>query len=357
MKKTDFTIAIAIYNVKAYLNECMDSIVGQLDDTTELLLVDDGSTDGCGEICDRYAREDSRISVIHQKNGGLSAARNTAIERASGEWIVFADGDDRLPEGAMSAMRKCVHDSAQLIIFDYIKFDSNGQWSCCRPHGNFVIDTKEALEQFRACTLNIQPSLADKFTPAQCITSWGKMWRLSYIRDNGYRFDTTVRRGEDNVFSFAASRNMTAVRVCDDCVYEYRQTGTGIMRRFEPRTPEHYRVHLAAIHKDMLDHGEAENPVLSKGFIELCMEGFSNSLNQVLAHKDCHWSRAERIAWLKSLAQEDWMQEAMKFVPTTIRRRLLLGWMKNKAYGNIDLCCRFLRLLAVSKESLKKRKS
>lgn len=349
MKELDFTIAIAIYNVEAYLEECIESIVGQLDDRMELLLVDDGSPDGCGKICDRYADKDNRIVVIHQKNGGLSAARNTAIAHASGKWIVFVDGDDRLTEGAMSAMKKYSEDAAQLIIFDNIEFDRNGQWSCCRPHGNFVIDTPEMLEQYRASTLYLQSSLADKFTGGQCITSWGKMWRLSHIKEHENTFCSAVRRGEDNLFAFSASRHMSRIRVCNETVYAYRQNHGGIMRRFEPRTPEHFRILLSAIQKDMLDYGETDNLILCKGFNELCADGFAYSLRQILAHKECRWSREERIAWLKSLAREDWVQEAKKCIPNSILLRLLLHWMKKNAYGRIDLSCRAYRLLTLAK--------
>lgn len=287
MKKPDFTIAVAIYNVEAYLEECIESIVGQLDDSMELLLVDDGSSDGCGKICDRYAQKDNRVLVIHQKNGGLSAASNTAIACASGEWIVFVDGGDKLTENAMAAMKKYREDPAQLIIFDYIEFDRNGQWNCCRPHGDFVLDTPERLEQFRASTLYLQLPLSDKFTGGQCITSWGKMWRLSHIREHENTFNTAARRGEDNVFSFSASRKMTRVRVCNDCVYAYRQNGGGIMRRFEPRTPGHFRLLLSAVQKDMLDYGETDNRILRKGFSELCVDGFAYSLRWEWS--ECFW--------------------------------------------------------------------
>lgn len=357
MKKTDFTIAVAIYNVEAYLDECIESIIGQLDDSTELLLVDDGSSDGCGKICDRYAENDNRIAVIHQKNGGLSAARNTAIVHASGKWIVFVDGDDRLTENAMAAMKKYRDDTAQLIIFDNIEFDRNGQWSCCRPHGNFVLDTPEMLEQFRASTLYLQPSLADKFSGGQCITSWGKMWRLSHIREHENTFSKAVRRGEDNLFSFSASRNMSRIRVCDDCVYAYRQNSVGIMHRFEPKTPEHFHTLLSIIQKDMLDHGETDNPILCKGFSELCVDGFAYSLRQLPAHRDCRWSRKERIAWLKTLAQENWIKEAEKYSSDSVLLCLLLHWMKNKAYGRVDLSCRIYRLLALAKNHIKKNKT
>lgn len=364
MKKIDFTIAVAIYKVEAYLKECIDSIAGQLDDSMELILVDDGSPDGCGEICDRYAQSDDRIKVIHQKNGGLSAARNTAIEAASGKWLVFVDGDDRITGNAMAAMKKYSEDTAQLIIFDYIEFDSNGEWNRCLPHGNFVMDTPEMLEQFRASTMYLQPTLANKFIGGQCVTSWGKMWKVSYIRENGYTFSTAVRRGEDNLFSFFASRRMTRVRVCDDCVYEYRQNGGGIMQRFEPKTPEHYRTLLSIIKKDMEDHGETDNPILYKGYIELSLDGLAYSLRQNIMHRDCHWSRKERLEWLNSLADESWINEAMMYSPSSDLPRLTLNrmkktvynWMKKRAYRRIDFSCRAYRLLTLAKKSTSKGK-
>ncbi len=88
------SVVVPVYNVEAYLKECLDSLMSQTFKNFELLLVDDGSTDESGKICDSYAETDSRIRVIHRENGGLSAARNTGIENAKGEYITFVDSDD-----------------------------------------------------------------------------------------------------------------------------------------------------------------------------------------------------------------------------------------------------------------------
>ncbi len=92
--KPKISIVVPIYNVEKYLKKCIDSIRVQTFEDFELLLVDDGSPDNCGEICDRYAKEDSRIKVIHKKNGGLSDARNAGIDIARGDYIGFIDSDD-----------------------------------------------------------------------------------------------------------------------------------------------------------------------------------------------------------------------------------------------------------------------
>lgn len=92
--KPKISVIVPIYKVEAYLRQCLDTIVGQTYKNLEIILVDDGSPDGCPVICDEYAARDNRIKVIHQKNGGLSAARNAGLDVATGEYIAFVDSDD-----------------------------------------------------------------------------------------------------------------------------------------------------------------------------------------------------------------------------------------------------------------------
>ena len=95
MKKQKLvSIIVPIYNVEKYLSECIDSILRQSYDNLEIILVNDGATDSCGLICDRYACKDKRIVVLHKENGGLSDARNAGLSHAHGEYIAFVDSDD-----------------------------------------------------------------------------------------------------------------------------------------------------------------------------------------------------------------------------------------------------------------------
>lgn len=346
MEKPDLTVAVAIYNVEKYLEECLESIIGQLDDGMELLLVDDGSTDSCGAICDRYANRDSRITVVHQENGGLSAARNTALERAAGEWIVFVDGDDRLPKNALADMRRYCHDAAQLVIFDYADFDEHGMYRRCPRHDSFVMDTPEALRQYRADILSpAQAAMTGKIVYGQCMTSWGKLWRMSHIRQYGLRFDTRIRKSEDSAFAFAASRGMNRILAADRCVYEYRRNRSSIMRRFAPQAPEQYRVLTSAVGQDMAVHGETEDPLLMQSFFDFCADGLRSALRQTLFHADCRWKRKERLAQLRELGQADWVRAAAEHNTTSP----LLRWMKAGKYGRIDLYCRLSRWLRLAR--------
>lgn len=117
------SIIVPIYNVEAYLAKCINSIISQTYGNLEIFLVDDGSPDRCGLICDEYAKQDARIKVIHKKNGGLSDARNVAIDVAKGEYITFVDSDDYVANDYVESLYKLiVENDAQMSITRCIPF-------------------------------------------------------------------------------------------------------------------------------------------------------------------------------------------------------------------------------------------
>ena len=119
------SVIIPVYNVEDYLAECIDSVLGQSYTDYEIILVDDGATDSSGRMCDEYARKDSRIRVIHQENGGLSAARNTGLRAAWGKYIYFLDSDDYIAPSALEHLAALAEkEQADVVFFDgYTFFD------------------------------------------------------------------------------------------------------------------------------------------------------------------------------------------------------------------------------------------
>ena len=117
------SIIVPVYNVEKYIHECVDSIINQTYKNIEIILVDDGSPDNCGKICDEYAEKDSRIKVIHKENGGLSDARNAGVAVADSEWISFVDSDDIIHPQAIellfSALKKEKTDIATAMMADF----------------------------------------------------------------------------------------------------------------------------------------------------------------------------------------------------------------------------------------------
>ena len=117
------SVIVPVYKVEEYLPQCLDSICGQTYQNLEILLVDDGSPDRCGEICDQYAARDSRIRVLHKQNGGLSDARNAGMQQMSGSYFMFVDSDDMLPPDAVQTLfETALSENAELVIGDHRRF-------------------------------------------------------------------------------------------------------------------------------------------------------------------------------------------------------------------------------------------
>ena len=122
------SIIVPIYNVEQYLQRCVDSLINQTYRNLEIILVDDGSPDRCGEICDDYAKGDSRIKVIHKSNGGLSDARNKGLDMASGDYVMFVDSDDWIDsQTCENSIRNAIGNNADIVVFGMYLFYDNGR--------------------------------------------------------------------------------------------------------------------------------------------------------------------------------------------------------------------------------------
>ena len=125
------SIVVPIYNVEKYLEQCVDSIINQTLKEIEIILVDDGSPDNCPQMCDEYAKKDSRIKVVHKKNGGLSSARNAGIEVATGDYIGFVDSDDYIVNDATLKLEtwiKEIDDKDDIVAVGAARVYPNGEY-------------------------------------------------------------------------------------------------------------------------------------------------------------------------------------------------------------------------------------
>lgn len=175
------SVIIPIYNTAKYLPRCIESVLCQSFDGFELLLVNDGSTDGSGDICDTYATRDSRIRVFHKENGGVSSARNLGLDKAMGDWVTFVDSDDYVLDGYFPC---CIEENIDLCIQNW-KY-GNGeviQWLGAR-----IVDG----EGFRSF-------LAENIHTEMFRMVWGLFFRRKILVDNNMKFDVRFRLGEDTL--------------------------------------------------------------------------------------------------------------------------------------------------------------
>ncbi len=124
----DFSIIVPVYKVEHYLHQCVDSILTQTYQNFELILVDDGSPDNCGKICDEYAAADARIKVVHKPNGGVTSARKTGAEHATGEYVCWVDGDDYIGSNLLQTMHDIIEEyKPDMVAYGFKKVCDNGK--------------------------------------------------------------------------------------------------------------------------------------------------------------------------------------------------------------------------------------
>ena len=196
------SIIVPVYNVEQYLPCCIDSILNQSFADFELLLIDDGSKDKSGAICDEYAAKDSRIRLFHKKNGGVSSARNIGLENARGEWLAFIDGDDEITEGYFNIRQE--HEGVDVIIKPYNVVNADGRVTF---HNNelSILTGKDKI--FRYYVQKRNNALWDKIIKRKTVGT--------------QRFNTNVSIGEDFLFFLSVLPNVKSIAFDDTGSYRY----------------------------------------------------------------------------------------------------------------------------------------
>ena len=204
------SVIVPIYNVESCLERCLNSIIRQTFSNIEIICVDDGSTDGSGKILDRLVQMDSRVILIHKKNGGVSSARNTALSFVKGQYVCFVDSDDWLENNAIEELVAHMTDGIDIVVAGAQIEDEGG-------------DSAERLQQLRniySAKLNGPFTLADNSINKVTITVWGKLFRYEIIKNTGLTF-LDGRKYEDNHFTVEYLVHSRMVYFVNKNLYHY----------------------------------------------------------------------------------------------------------------------------------------
>lgn len=179
------SIIIPIYKAESYLHRCIDSILAQTNTKWELLLIDDGSPDKSGDICDEYSKKDPRIKVFHKSNGGVSSARNLGLDYAKGQWITFIDADDYIDS--------CFCNINEAEINDII------------IKRNYIVDIDNSIKELKqfdtpSSIANMEEFLSQNLYANIFKNPWGKFFKSNILKN--IRFPLGQRIGEDTAFMF-----------------------------------------------------------------------------------------------------------------------------------------------------------
>lgn len=211
------TIIIPVYNAEKFLERCVMSILEQTYKNWELLLIDDGSPDNSGRLCDDWSKKDSRVKVYHKKNGGVSSARNLGLDEAKGDWIMFVDSDDWISKDCLEVcLASLAAHNCDVLQYNYYKV---------YPNGNQI---QESNISSPASTLEEYVSAAPG-TVGVCVG--GGIYRKSIIEEHGIRFDERMKYAEDGVFVLTTLLYSARMMHIEPSMYFYYMNENSAMHR------------------------------------------------------------------------------------------------------------------------------
>ena len=206
---------VPVYKVERYLPRCIESILGQTYTNFELILVDDGTPDRSGIICDRYAEKDSRIRVIHKENGGVSTARNAGIDAAKGEWITFVDSDDWVSENYLQAH-----------ILPTFEYDYDFVISSIEIRGLKVIPSVLKTEGITYSQANIE-YVVELISKPRFYGPFAKLYKAKILKVNNIKFPEGIKNGEDKIFVAEYLKYCKSMQTLNEVTYFYNRLNEG----------------------------------------------------------------------------------------------------------------------------------
>lgn len=325
------SIIVPIYNCEKYLSQCIESLIFQTYKDIEIILVNDGSPDLSANICKDYAKKDLRIKYIEQVNQGVSVARNTGIENATGDFIMFVDSDDWLPRDAIEVLYAEIKTrNIDLVIGSYAT----------------VCGNKKIIYSFGAesifGTVEIANMVAQRFLTAIISSPCIKIFRMSKI--NNLRFNKNMSLGEDLYFNLHYFKNISSIRIITDCCYFYRiDTAHSLTKSYK----ESYYQDMLEIYKFTNRYLDDIECIFS---IKICRRNiayklFSFGVAFAVRQLEYGSSSKECIKYLKKIGNDSFFVAAMYQIDVcSIKEKLIIQLFKYKLYRILFFAIKYREL-------------
>lgn len=291
----EFSIIIPVYNVERYLGRCIDSVLRQSHADFELILIDDGSTDSCTEICDKYAKIDSRVIVIHQENQGVSCARNRGLSISKGKYIVFVDSDDTIDENYLYHMGM-IDEDVDLVMCGVNHVYSNGKIEN-RLHyeKEMILEIKEhhVLEMIKKNSIN---SIFDK------------RFKKLRIEQIGLCYDCSMNLGEDTYFVVQYLKECKKVQYIDKDLYNYHKYEHNTLSAFDAT----YAFRLNEANQKIANVLSEQYNCIAQSTIwnQRCFDVFHYSIFEIL--RESQYNLVEKFILLKKIYKIEKFRELSK---------------------------------------------
>ncbi len=327
------SVVVPVYNGERYLEACVRSVLDQTYRQIQLVLVNDGSTDGSGALCDAYARQDPRVRVVHQANQGAAAARKNGILAADGPYVMFVDADDWIHlELAERMVALATEHGSDLVVgrMEVVSGDTVTGYAHRLPTGSY--DRARIEREIFPQMMSSDPFFGCGVHPCM----WGKLWRKTLVEKNLDALDTGIRFGEDACFVFSAVLDCESLCIDNISGYYYRDNAESITRRFDTRLlddPEKLRRFFGElVQRKNWDPGDQ--------FEEYMAEIYYNVLRNAFTSTDSNNPALDRAlaAYQRDhFPKNFWRLERVRRAPVKVKLRFLAF-----RYGSIPLVRRLM---------------
>lgn len=299
MNNNLISVIVPIYNVELYLRQCIESLINQTFEGFEIILVDDGSPDNCPVICDEYAAIDSRIKVIHKKNGGLVSARKAGLDYSTGRYVTFVDGDDWLDltyiDKCNDIINKYQPDVVSLNAW-FLATETEISLSTVGNNYEGVYDRQQLETLVYSNILYSAPFYNFGIVPSLCT----KIIRRGLLERYMANMPENIRMGEDLVVSLPCILKANTIYFSNICGYYYRQNPTSISHTFDPMAPERVESLIRTLEKELECYGNeyhmqdqiAMYAVYITEFTIVSLIKGSRDLKKDLCHFEILWNNA-----------------------------------------------------------------
>ena len=322
----EISVIVPVYNASPFLERCINSILTQDFKKFELILIDDGSTDESGYICDEYARSDDRVKVIHKKNQGVSAARNTGIDVALGKYIMFCDADDWVRNDWMKTLWNVIIENSSAWIVSGIEYIENGEHIYRRPFGERNDLVKERISEFYL----IYKACLDGYC-------FNKIYCREIIETQRIRFDSNVVFGEDVEFNLNYLKYMKNIIGISSTPYFYNADNLeSATRKFDVNRFEKH-CYVFNLRKRFIAPKYMKQ--FANDFYGICRWDI-----QCLYDKRNTWNMLKKIKYSNYILQSTEFQECLRLGAGEAMHKVYLEALKSGRYVYVYLLDR-LRLI------------
>lgn len=312
------SIIVPVYNAEPYISKCVDSILSQKENNLELFLIDDGSSDHSGEVCDKYAAQDNRVQVIHQKNAGVSAARNAGIAIAKGKYLGFVDSDDWIEPNMYERLLYVAEETdSNVVMCDATTVYSDGRTQAdtiTQLSGNSILKKSD-----------FKPSLLSEMAGSACRCIYKNDRYSDKLRKYPLAFPLGVKFSEDRIFNLYAFGQANQVAYLKESYYNRYMNEVSAVHRFHDDYFEAYKKAAEEIEKAIRCVWE-NDPAYQKAYLAQLFGGTLGAICNYY-YKTSTLTSSERQAAVQKICEDEYLRQALDYADSLGRKE---RWLKEK---------------------------